>query len=89
MLFTWDTSNLCIVFKWWRIEGFFSLVVSLAAVVIISAGYELVRELSRRYEAKTQDILKTSSGSCTLANPCSILFAESELNPASRRGPQI
>ena len=55
MLFTWDTTNLCIVFRWWRIEGLFSLLVSLALVVILAAGYELVREASRRYEAQCQE----------------------------------
>ena len=53
MLFTWDTSNLCIIFHWWRITGLFSLLVSLAAVAALTAGYELVREASRRYEASS------------------------------------
>ncbi|KAF2207658.1 hypothetical protein CERZMDRAFT_102145 [Cercospora zeae-maydis SCOH1-5] len=51
MLFTWDTSNLCIVFSSWRISGAWSLIWSLAAVVALTAGYEAVREASRRYEA--------------------------------------
>lgn len=52
MLFTWDTTNLCIVFKGWRINGFWSLIWSLLAVIALTAGYEAVREASRRYEAR-------------------------------------
>ena len=55
MLFTWDTNNLCIIFHWWRIDGVFSLLVSLIAVAILTAGYEVVREASRRYEAKSTE----------------------------------
>lgn len=51
MLFTWDTTNLCIVFKGWRITGTGSLIASLIAIVLLTAGYEAVREASRRYEA--------------------------------------
>lgn len=52
MLFTWDTTNLCIVFRSWRITGLISLILSLVAVMALTAGYEAVREASRRYEAK-------------------------------------
>lgn len=54
MLFTWDTNNLCIVFKSWRVTSTMSLIWSLVGVMLLTAGYELVRELSRRYEAKVQ-----------------------------------
>ncbi|KAG9685126.1 Ctr copper transporter, partial [Aureobasidium melanogenum] len=54
MLFTWDTNNLCIVFKSWRITSTMSLIWSLVGVMLLTAGYELVREISRRYEAKVQ-----------------------------------
>ncbi|PPJ52925.1 hypothetical protein CBER1_11564 [Cercospora berteroae] len=54
MLFTWDTSNLCIVFSSWRISGAWSLIWSLAAVVALTAGYEAVREASRRYEQQLE-----------------------------------
>lgn len=50
MLFTWDTTNLCIVFRGWRIEGTGSLIFSLVAIILLTAGYEAVREASRRYE---------------------------------------
>ncbi|KAL1643345.1 copper transpport protein [Diplodia intermedia] len=51
MLFTWDTTDLCIVFRSWHVGSAWSLIVSLAGVVVLCAGYELVREISRRYEA--------------------------------------
>lgn len=52
MLFTWDTTNLCIVFPSWRVTGTLSLIVSLLAVVALTAGYEAIREVSRRYEER-------------------------------------
>jgi hypothetical protein len=51
MLFTWSTKDLCIVFRSWRVDGVLSLILSLAAIVALGAGYEAVRELSRRYDA--------------------------------------
>ncbi|AEO70084.1 uncharacterized protein THITE_2121011 [Thermothielavioides terrestris NRRL 8126] len=51
MLFTWDTTNLCIVFRQWHITSNLGLVASLVAVVAICAGYEALREGIRRYEA--------------------------------------
>ncbi|KAF2836282.1 Ctr copper transporter [Patellaria atrata CBS 101060] len=53
MLFTWNTENLCIVFRQWRIDSTLSLIVSLLLIVALTAGYELVREASKRYEART------------------------------------
>lgn len=50
MLFTWDTSNLCIVFRWWHIRSTPGLFLSLLAVVALGAGYEALREGIRRYE---------------------------------------
>ncbi|CAO2657005.1 Nn.00g058080.m01.CDS01 [Neocucurbitaria sp. VM-36] len=54
MLFTWDTTDLCIVFRGWHINGTSSLIFSLFAIILLSAGYELVREVSRRYEEHTK-----------------------------------
>jgi hypothetical protein len=50
MLFTWDTDNLCIIFRWWHIQGPISLVFSLLGVVAVTALYEALRAASRRYE---------------------------------------
>ncbi|KAF2682718.1 Ctr copper transporter [Lentithecium fluviatile CBS 122367] len=50
MLFTWSTKDLCIVFHSWHVSGALSLLFSLLAIVLLTAGYEAVREMSRRYE---------------------------------------
>ncbi|KAL1843742.1 hypothetical protein VTJ49DRAFT_123 [Mycothermus thermophilus] len=60
MLFTWDTSNLCIVFRQWHITSNLSLVASLIAVVLICAGYEALREGIRRYEAALARRIETA-----------------------------
>ncbi|KAI1504375.1 CTR2 short splice variant [Biscogniauxia marginata] len=58
MLFNWDTTDLCIIFRSWHVRGPASLIFSLLAIVAICAGYEALREATRRYEAwvsETQD----------------------------------
>ena len=60
MLFTWDTTNLCIVFPSWRVTGTFSLIWSLIAVVALTAGYEAIREVSRRYEERVAESAKNA-----------------------------
>ncbi|KAK2073284.1 hypothetical protein P8C59_007574 [Phyllachora maydis] len=50
MTFTWDTQNLCVVFRGWRITSTVSLVFSLVAIIAIVAGYEALREGIRRFE---------------------------------------
>ncbi|MCJ1451807.1 hypothetical protein MMC28_002147 [Mycoblastus sanguinarius] len=59
MLFTWDTTNLCIVFRWWHITSTFTLLVSLLCVAILTAGYEFVREISRRYENNSAEYVNS------------------------------
>jgi|SRR3982751_3690653 copper transporter 1 len=51
MLFTWNTKNLCIVFRQWHVRSTAGLILSLTAVVLLAMGYEALRALSRRYEA--------------------------------------
>ncbi|KAK2800710.1 hypothetical protein FQN50_008020 [Emmonsiellopsis sp. PD_5] len=58
MLFTMSSKNLCIIFKQWRVTGPFSLFLSLVAIVLLTAGYEGVRELGRRYEARYAQVVK-------------------------------
>lgn len=55
MLFTWDTTNLCIIFPQWHVHSTFSLLMSLIGVIVLTAGYEFVREMSRRYEASSTE----------------------------------
>jgi len=57
MLFTWDTTDLCIVFRGWHVSSTFTLILSLIGVAALTAGYELVREVSRRYEASSNEYL--------------------------------
>lgn len=59
MLFTWSTKDLCIVFRGWHIDSTFTLIWSLLAVVALGAGYELVRNITRQYEARTAARLET------------------------------
>ncbi|KIV89841.1 hypothetical protein, variant 1 [Exophiala mesophila] len=64
MLFTWSSENLCIVFRQWHVTGTFSLIVSLFAIVLLAAGYEAIREVSRRYEQSHEARMSAfSSGS--------------------------
>ncbi|KAJ5970963.1 uncharacterized protein N7479_000881 [Penicillium vulpinum] len=51
MLFNWSSENLCIIFRSWHITGPFSFLLSLIAIVILTAGYEGVRSATRKYEA--------------------------------------
>lgn len=59
MLFNWDVENVCIVFPSWHIKGWGTFLVSLIGVVALTAGYELVREMSRRYESSTVEYLNS------------------------------
>ncbi|KAF2634955.1 Ctr copper transporter [Massarina eburnea CBS 473.64] len=58
MLFTWSTKDLCIVFEGWHISGTASLIFSLFAIIILTAGYEAVREASRRYDGYSKGVLE-------------------------------
>ncbi|KAL4870895.1 hypothetical protein BDV12DRAFT_45435 [Aspergillus spectabilis] len=50
MLFTWSAKNLCIVFSGWRVTGPLSLLGSLVVIVLLAAGYEGIRQVTRQYE---------------------------------------
>ncbi|KAA8905507.1 Ctr copper transporter family-domain-containing protein [Sphaerosporella brunnea] len=54
MLFTWNTQDLCLVFRWWHVTSMLSLILSLLAVVALGMGYEYLRAVSRRYEARLE-----------------------------------
>jgi solute carrier family 31 (copper transporter), member 1 len=60
MLFTWSTKDLCIVFRGWHVYNIATLFLSLAAIVALSAGYEAIRELSRRYDASVAARLESA-----------------------------
>ncbi|KAH7364235.1 CTR2 long splice variant [Rhexocercosporidium sp. MPI-PUGE-AT-0058] len=70
MLFTWDTTNLCIVFKWWHIQTTAGLLFSLLAVVALTAAYEAIRSSSRRYEEYvTKKAVEAPLGAVTERTP--------------------
>lgn len=50
MLFTWDTTNLCIIFESWHIRSTAGLIFSLLSIVLIGMGYEALRAGTRQYE---------------------------------------
>jgi hypothetical protein len=68
MLFTWSTQDLCIVFSGWRITGTGSLIFSLLAIVMLTAAYEAVREVSRRYEIYAQKVTEGRRGGDDLSS---------------------
>lgn len=51
MIFNWDTKGMCVVFPWWHVKTHLGMVLTVIAVVAISAGYEYVRKLSRDIDA--------------------------------------
>lgn len=48
----WLTGYVRQVFRWWHVSSTATLLLSLLGVIALSMGYEYVRELSRRYEAR-------------------------------------
>lgn len=74
MLFTWSTKNLCIIFRGWRITGPFSLLFSLLAIVALTAGYEGVRRVTRRYEVGIEQRLRAYSSTATTGMLFFIMF---------------
>src|SRR5271170_3422113 len=62
MLFTWDTTNLCVVFRWWHVRGPWSLLFTLLGVVALGMSYELLRHIARKYdETSTLGIIRIGS----------------------------
>lgn len=61
MLFTWSTKNICIIFPQWRVQGTGSLIASLLAIILLTAGYEAIRSFSRLYETSHTQRLKAFS----------------------------
>jgi hypothetical protein len=50
MLFTWDTTDLCVVFRWWHVRGPWSLLFTLLGVVALGMSYELLRNVARKFD---------------------------------------
>lgn len=75
MLFTWDTTNLCIVFRQWHITSNLSLVLSLLAIVGLSVGYEALREGIRRYETTVAKRAETAPPTETVTESTPFLWS--------------
>lgn len=71
MLFTWSTKDLCIIFPGWHITSTASLLLSLLAVIVLTAGYELVRDASRRYEASSAEYMNSLPSTFPVPSPMS------------------
>lgn len=52
MFINTDTTNLCIVFKQWRITGAWSLIQSLVIITLFAMAFEYLRECTRKYESR-------------------------------------
>lgn len=52
MIFTWDSTDLCVVFDWWHVRNTFDLVLTLIAIACLSAGYEYLRYRIRIIDAE-------------------------------------
>ncbi|KAJ5714856.1 uncharacterized protein N7483_012037 [Penicillium malachiteum] len=74
MIFTWSSENLCIIFRQWRITGPLSFFFSLLLIVLLTAGYEGVRNITRKYEVAHAQRLNaftavSSTGDDGIADP--------------------
>jgi hypothetical protein len=67
MLFTWDTNNLCIVFRQWHVRSTTSLLFSLIAVIILAIGYEALRSVSRRYEQALDNRVRSAPSKLSIS----------------------
>jgi copper transporter 1 len=72
MLFNWSSKNLCIIFRSWRITGPISFFFSLVAIVILAAGYEAVRSMTRKYETAHAQRLGAFINSVNTGGKCYI-----------------
>lgn len=83
MIFTWSTDNLCVVFRWWHIRTHTDLLLTLVAVVLLGMGYEYLKVLGARLDAKSASrypggrvplldespVNQSSSGAADVASP--------------------
>lgn len=52
MVFTWDWENTCVVYSWWHVKTVQGFIGTLAAIVLISMGYELLRHWIAKWNAQ-------------------------------------
>ena len=63
MLFTWNWKNTCVVFKWWHIRTLPGFVFSVLAVILFTAGYELLKSWVNRWQLGYVNVLSGASAS--------------------------
>lgn len=61
MIFTWDWKNSCIVFKWWHVKTPTGFVVTLIAITLLGAFYELFKAWFSRWERNELATLAASN----------------------------
>lgn len=61
MLFTWDYTNTCVVFKWWHIRSIYSFLISFLAVIVLALGYEFLRYRTSLWDNRQKAILEASA----------------------------
>ena len=54
MIFTWDWKNTCVVFKWWHIRTFTDFVLTIIAVIALTAGYEWLKARVVAWDERTR-----------------------------------
>ena len=65
MVFTWSTKDLCIIFRQWHITGPLSFFLSLVLIVLLTAGYEGIRQVTRKYEVAHKQHLNAFAAAST------------------------
>lgn len=60
MLFTWDPTDLCVVFKWWHVRTTFGFILTLVTIAALSAGYEYLRYRIRLIDNSYREALEMS-----------------------------
>ncbi|KAK9353457.1 Ctr copper transporter family-domain-containing protein [Lipomyces doorenjongii] len=65
MIFTWDPTDVCVVFEWWHIRGPGTLIASLVGIIVLGIGFEYLRTLTSAPVIATTDIDEFDSDSST------------------------
>ncbi|KAK9375892.1 Ctr copper transporter family-domain-containing protein [Lipomyces chichibuensis] len=73
MIFTWDPTDVCVVFEWWHIRGPGTLIASLFGIIVLGIGFEYLRTLTSAPVIGTTDIGEFDSGSSTRSSTPSLL----------------
>ncbi|KAK9483417.1 Ctr copper transporter family-domain-containing protein [Lipomyces starkeyi] len=63
MIFTWDPTDVCVVFEWWHIRGPGTLIASLVGIIVLGIGFEYLRTLASAPVIAATDIDEFDSDS--------------------------